>query len=326
MKLMIITHTREDDTGRPYGWVHRGTRVLPKLGIDVKYVYKHEWGKVMDYYHEFKPDIILTIGPYAAYILWLRKNGKFGNTIIGHDWHDDYVKTMGRKWTPWLMKKTQEYILQNSDFVSTPSLSRYNHMKETLDKPLYHWMHGADTELFQSGKDKEQYPKDKTVFFYAGEISFNKHVDRIVLAVNKNKDAHLVMYGRVVDEWLLRLAENNSEYRGMFEFKDMYKYTKGADVLVLTQDNDSAIKLSQYFASRKAVIGPTGDLNSFKDYIYLNEDFDKLVSEMVYYKQNKMLRPKQQYMIKDEDYYMTEYKRFLEGILEKREQHANTNG
>lgn len=310
MKLMIISHTRRKDRNNPYGWVHRGLRVLPSLGVNVRYCFSDEIGRLADIRRKFKPDLVLTLGPIGAYILFMKKLGFWGNIPIGHDWHDNYIETMGRKYGRNLMRKIQNYILKNADFVTTPSLSRFQYLN-IVRTDIFHWMHGAEKNKgYLKFGMHTIYIGDGCNFIYIGEISPEKGVDKLIHAVSKVPKANLFLLGKVSD--ISNKLPKNIHLVGQVPFKDINFHINFCDVCVLTQDNDSSIKMSQYFAAKKPIIGPAGELESYDEYIDIVTNWEETIRKYtnLYLKKGK-LKPKKIFPIKTEEEYMKEYIDFL---------------
>ena len=266
MRIQIIAHNTEVDPEVKMRW-HWLPFYFEKLGYEVDQVLKQEWKYFYLKYLKFKPDILISVGP-IAFIPSLLKKLKFIRSPHIHDWTDDNVDINGREYGITKMALYEYFTVENADYITTPSIFRYERCK-LWDKKAYYIPHGV-REDFDEKEAVEL--KGKIKVFYGGEISRRKRVDMLIDAV-KGLNCDLYLAGKTSYE--LKNTPENVHFLGFIPQKDLPGYLKAADILVLTADNDSSLKVFEYIKAGKAILGIRGRLNYVLTHLenaYLTDD------------------------------------------------------
>lgn len=273
--------------------------LLKQLGAEVQCVGKPDWKKMYSIYKEFNPDVIICVGPIGIVPLLLRRIGLIKKPVI-FDWNEEYPEIMPGYPSIGLM---QELCVRFSDYVTTPSKSRYYRaIKKRSLRTTHLWQQTTGT---YTSEVKELPAGLKAV--YVGEQSDTKRTGGIIEAAKSLPYILFYMVGEPNPAYQ-RQAGENVVFTGKLSHEDTYKYINAADFCLITQDNDSAIKLFEYWRARKPVIGINGpNLAFYSEYIYLLGS----MSYLKYFENDWLMQIATPKLLPDNEV-MKEYLRFLQ--------------
>ncbi|MBI1972136.1 MAG: glycosyltransferase family 4 protein [Candidatus Aenigmarchaeota archaeon] len=253
MRMQVIAHNTKYSEYSPYRW-DRMPLLLERNGHKIDHVLKRDWKNFYSRYRKFKPDVVISAGIIGFFPALLKKLGMIKVPIV-HDWADDYSDIMPKKYNRTLVSLLEKFTVMNTDIVTTQSMYRVAKARR--------W--GKAIKFFPQGINSN-FPKKKPVkligrfkLLYAGTISYNKRVDRLVEAV-KNLDCDLYLIGERDKEFKTHPA-SNVHMVGKVRNDNLPRYLKAADVLVLTMDADSTLKMYEYLKAGKPILGIRGKLN-----------------------------------------------------------------
>lgn len=276
MKVMLVTGQRERN---PEPKIHDWHHILPLLDKKVgkmDVVLKKDWPFFYSRYVKYRTDIIICVGVIGAFVCFLKKIGLV-RSIIVNDWTDDWAEVMAAKYGYRNIAFLERYMIRNSDVIVTPSKRRYGIAKR-LNKKVFFRPHGTDM-VFLGKKAKL---KGKFKILYVGSQERSKGVVRLIRAV-KGLDVDLYLIGKT-NPYLLSFAIENVHFLGFKDPSELAAYYNAADLLCLTMDNDSTLKIEEYKKARKPIIGIDGRLrNVFKHKVdaYLTHDFRGGIIELL---------------------------------------------
>ena len=228
-------------------------------------------------YLKFKPDVLISVGP-IAFVPTLLKKLKLIRVPHVHDWTDDNVDLNGKKYGITKMALYEYFTIENADYITTPSIYRKERC-ELWGKKVFYFPHGVDEDF-----DRKEPAKlnGKVKILYAGEISKRKRVDKLIEAV-KYLDCDLYLFGKTNENFKIKVPEN-VHFMGLVNQRDLPSYLKASDILVLTMDNDSSLKMFEYIKAEKTILGIRGRLNYFLTHMenaYLTDDLAKGIKKLI---------------------------------------------
>ncbi len=281
MKIMLVTGQREKyPLPKIHDWHYMLSLFEKKIGkIDV--VLKKDWPFFYNQYLRYKPEIIICVGVIGAFVCFLKKLGLV-NSIIINDWTDDWSEVMSGKYGYRNIAFLEKYMIRNSDFIITPSKRRYD-IANKMGKKVFFRPHGTD--MVFSGKKAKL--KGRFKILYVGSQERSKNVVRLIKAV-KDLDVDLYLIGKT-NPSLLPFSSKNVHFLGFKDPSELPAYYNASDLLALTMDNDSTLKIEEYKKARKPVIAIDGRLRSVfvhKENAYLTDDFR---AGIIYLMKNKKL-------------------------------------
>lgn len=281
MKIMYVSHTKEVEmTDGQLGWKNT-PKMVEARGHEVRFILRHQWSEIKKTYEEFQPDVVATIGIIGAYVCWLKKIG-FVKCPIVHEWTEDYPYMLKRKYWYLPLGTIEAFLVRNSDLITTASPSRYRRALD-LGKKAELMLYGAQKmPVYGMGGVRGMYNLKSNRFkiVYTGEQSRQKHVERIISAV-RGLDCDLYLTDTPNPE-MERIAPENVHFLGRLKDQnEVFMLIQAADLCVVTEDNDSVGKLSEYWQYKKPVLGPRGKLNYYEKNMYLSDDFHETIKEMI---------------------------------------------
>lgn len=277
MRIQIVSGERNK---LPHPIIHDWHHLLyefKKKGHDVEYTTKNEWLFFYLKYLKFKPDIIICVGVFGAFVAFLKKIRLIRKPIV-NDWTDDWAEIMGEKYGYKRIAFLERFMLKNADLITTPSKYREKITKKNKWKVVFR-PHGTDMD-FTDVKPVRLSGKFKIV--YAGDMADSKRLDLLINAVS-NLDCELYLIGKP-NLKLESIAGRNVHFLGPKLPEELPSYYLAADILAITMDNDSSLKIQEYIKSGKPILARQGRLNNIfkhKKNAYLASDFKKGILELM---------------------------------------------
>lgn len=270
MKIQIVSHTIAQNADKLMGRWSIVPYYLRKEGHTLDHVLKQDWKNFFKRYNSFKPDVLITVGPIGAIIGLLRRLGMIHVPVV-HDWNDNYKELMGAKWGGWLIGLLEYLAIKLSNAVATPSLYRLEkgvHWGKKENKSIFYVPHGAKDHFFKNYTKMKLPGKHKIKLAYVGQISSYKRVDVLIGAL-KDADLDLILIGKnaLGKEYL---KYKNVHFIDELPSDKLPKLLVSADYLVVSEDNDSALKIMEYLALEKNILAPRGKIE------YLKKDFPSI--------------------------------------------------
>ncbi len=267
MKIQIFSHASERNPEKLGAWHHLANE-FEKKGHVVSFLGRKNWLSFYFDYLKFKPDVLIVTGIIGALAVFLKRL-KLIRCPIVYGWNDYFTEVMGKKWGANRVAFLEYYTVRYADVIVTPSIFLYN-LATTLGKEVYYIPHGVDKEIFE--REKIKLP-GKFVVLYLGDQTGYKRVDLIIDAV-KGLDCELYLMDKVNDE-LIRRAGNNVHFLGWIDHEKVGSYLKVADVLVITSDQDSTLKMFEYCEAGKTILARKGRIEYFLTHLenaYITND------------------------------------------------------
>lgn len=251
MKIQIIAHNRKCQPGNVMMRWDRLPLLFQRMGHEVDHVLLKDWKRFYLRYLSFKPDVVISVGVVGSFPAFLKKIGLINAPLV-HDWTDDYTDVMGKKHGISKISFMEHFILNNSDYVTTPS--RFLQKKcELYGIDAKYVPHGVNKEFFR-GKPAEL--KGKTRVVYVGSQSEYKMTDKIIRAV-KDRGCDLYLFGKT-NEKMKEKAGGNVHFMGEVKHTEIPRYLRASDILVFAADDDSTLKMFEYIKAGKAILALKG--------------------------------------------------------------------
>jgi len=276
MRIQIISHATERNPTLKMRW-HWLPLYFEKAGHEVDHVLKQDWKYFYFRYLKFKPDVLISVGP-IAFLPSLLEKLKLIRAPHVHDWTDDNVDINGKEHGITKMALYEYFTIENADYITTPSIFKYERCK-LWDKKVVYIPHGIDEDF----NKKEPVNLDGDIkVMYAGEQSTRKRVDKLIDAV-RDVNCDLYLLGKTNNDFK-KNAPPNVHFMGLIPQKDLPSYLKAADILVLTMDNDSCLKMFEYIKAGKTILGIRGKSNYFLTHMenaYLTDDLAEGIKKLM---------------------------------------------
>jgi len=255
MKILIISPTILKERSGRFDFL---SQVFRKFGHEVYLIPKDQWKKFYFAYLKFKPDVLISVGVIAVLPTILKKM-KLIPTVHVHDWNDDYTDVMGSKYGIDRIAFMEHYIIKNADYITTPS--KFLQRKcEIFGKTAFYIPHGVDPKIDNTKPIKLD---GDIKIVYAGSQSRYKMVDKLVEAV-RGLNCELYLIGKSNPE-LRKIASVNVHFVGLVKHEKVFSYFKAADILVITSDDDSTLKMFEYIRIGKPILALKGRVGYLLD-------------------------------------------------------------
>lgn len=169
-----------------------------------------------------------------------------------YDLHDNY-ETYATYKIPFF-KHLDDFIIKNSDLVTTVGYSLKNKIKSIREKNVFVVQNGADTSLFKPlNKNKcrthLKLPKNAKIITYTGSLQRTQGVDLLIKAFDLLKkeipNLHLLIAGRFLkgEEKYINLKHKGIIYKGgSVPQKNIVRIINSADVAVISNTSNSFTK------------------------------------------------------------------------------------
>lgn len=280
MRIFVITHAREYEPEIKMRW-HRLPLLFKKYGHKVEHVLKKDWKWFYLKYLKFKPDVVITSGLIGSLPCILKKLHLINAPII-HDWTDNYTEVMGKIYGIDRVAFLEHFIIKNSDYITTPSKSAIRKC-EIFGKKAYYIPHGVDLNF----DVKPAKLKGKVKVVYIGSVSEYKLVHKLLESAD-GLNCDIYIFGKV--EIDTKNIPKNVHFMGLIKHKDVPKYLKSADILVITANDDSCLKMFEYIKAGKCILGLKGRINYFLTHMenaYLTDNLKEGLNVLI---KNPLLR------------------------------------
>jgi len=279
MKILFVHHYLREKLHDFRGSIPILAQLFEKKGHNIKHIAKKEWSNFFNVYREFKPDMIITCGPIGGIIAIFKRVGLIKCKVVFH-WGDNYAEIMGQKWGKNVISFLENSAVKYSDIVITISKYRLERGIKKFDKVdkknIFYLSLGYNPKFLASAKKIKLPGKNKTKIVYAGEIAHTKNFDKIDELFNKLNNIDFIIIGS--KECADEKTHPNVFYLGFKPPKEVYSYLKSSDFLLVTENNDSSLKLFEYQVFGKPIFVPRGRISkylSLKNNIYYN-DFSEI--------------------------------------------------
>jgi len=277
MKILIVSGTKiAFNKDMPMRW-HMLPHEFVNSGHNVKYLLKKDWWKYPFVYFSFKPDVVIGTGLFCFIPSWFYKLKIFRKPVV-FDWNDVYHEVMGRKYSPAIISFIELFNAKNSTIVITPSL----YLKDKCDTLRINAKfieHGCDLEPINLHKNEFN---TKFNVVYVGEISQYKGAPELINSVKLIPFVDLYLFGQnyITD---FNMDYKNVHYMGIISKEKINKYLQSADILVLANNQDSALKMYDYIKVKGVILAKKGRINYILEHkvnAYLCEDFKEGILEL----------------------------------------------
>jgi len=294
MKILFISHTLKKDINLYKGSHLIASHNFKEMGNKVKHVCREEWFSFFKIYNKFRPDIIISVGVTAGFIVWLKKLKLINCKTIFH-WGDNYVEIMGEKWGKKIVRFLENSAVRYSDLVITISKYRLEkgikEFKKIEGENIFYLPQGYNPSFLNNPKIKLP-GHNKIKIVYAGELFKEKRFGNFLEKFKKLRNVDLILLGAIRFKELPK-DEKNIFYLGWISQEKVYSYLKSADFLLVTEDNDSSLKLFEYQVLGKPVLVPKGRISkylNFKNNLYYTDfsDINKLIKNKYQLKKQKV--------------------------------------
>lgn len=279
MKILIISHTKEHElTDGQLGWKDT-PKMIAARGHQVKFIMRHQWKQIEKTWWDFRPDLVSTIGVVGSYACFLRDCNLVPRCPIVHEWTEDYPYMLSKKY--WFLVPAlhlaQMHLVHRSDMITTASPGRYQYALN-IGKKAYLQLYGSEKKKIKPGK--KLLDSDRFKIVYVGEQSKQKQTERIVKAV-EGLDCDLYLTDKPA-QYLVDMASDNVHFLGRLPFQDdVFKVIEEADLCVITENNDSVGKLSEYWQLGKPVLGPAGKLDYYSVNMIVSENICDSITDFI---------------------------------------------
>jgi len=267
MRILFISHSPKEEISWKYTNSHMiHSKNFKALGHDVAYVPKEDWAKITFIIKNYQPDVVITLGVIAGTVAWLRKLHLIKIPKLVYYWADNYEEIMGESHGKRLVRFLERSAVKYSDKVI--SISKYRvergikEFKKTEGKDIFYLEQGYNKEFLTNAKPKLLPGENKIKVVYCGGLTKSKGFPQIE---NDIKDISNIDFIIIGDDVNRKHPENkkNIFYLGWKDREDVYSYLISADFLLVTEDNDSSLKLFEYQVLGKPVLTPRGKISKY---------------------------------------------------------------
>ena len=281
MKILFISHSPKEAV-----WKYINSHMIhsinfKKMGHTVVHIPKEDWKKITFMIRNYKPDVVITLGVIGGIVAWLRKLHLIKIPKLIYYWADNYEEIMSDEHGKWLVKFLEKSAVKYSDKVI--SISKYRvergikEFKKIKGKDIFYLEQGYNKEFLANAKPKILSGVNKIKIVYSGGLTKSKGFPQIEDLMNQISNIDFIIIGNDANREYPK-SKGNVFYLGGKEPKDIYSYLLSADFLLVTEDNDSSLKLFEYQVLGKPVLTPRGKISKYlnlKNCLYYN-DFSEI--------------------------------------------------
>ncbi|MBL7206325.1 MAG: glycosyltransferase family 4 protein [Candidatus Aenigmarchaeota archaeon] len=317
MKILIITHGDEYNPKAFCGRWHSLPPLFRKAGHEVRHILKKDWKKFYFKYLKFKPDIVICVGVIGAAVCFMKKLNLI-NVPIVNGCTDNWTEVMGRTHGIDRIAFLEHYAIKNSDFITTPSRAMEKKC-ELFGKKVFYIPHGID-KVFDNFDDimPAKLPGKLKVLYVGGATKY-KRITSLIESV-KGLDCDVYIIGKVDIE--IKDCPPNLHFVGQVDHKNIPQYLKAADILVLTPNDDSTLKMFEYIRAGKCILAVKGRVGYFLDHMEnayltydLREGLEKLIKDENL--RERLAKNMRKIKIRSWEDVAKEYLEFLENVVLK---------
>jgi glycosyltransferase involved in cell wall biosynthesis len=288
MRIQIVSKTKENYKQKKIGRWYHIPEELEKRGNIIKYNTRKDWWKWYVDYLRFKPDVVISTGLVAGIVGFYKQIGLMRKPLV-LDWNDSYAEISGAHRGIARTAFLEYNAVSAADAIISPSMYRLS-LAKSFGKKGFYVPHGV-------GKisDKKAELPGKYKIIYVGEQSKHKRVDLLIEAARK-VDCDVYLVGNVNEEFK-EIAPENCHFPGRIEPEKIFEYINSADVCVITDDNDSTLKMFEYAKAGKAILSFQNRTAYFLKHLenaYLTNDLSEGIRKL----RNKTLRKRLEQNIK----------------------------
>ena len=294
MKILFISHSPRVEISWKYTNSHMiHSKNFKAKGHDVVYVPKEDWVKITFMIRNYRPDVVITLGAIGGIVAWLKRLHLVKIPKLIYYWADNYEEIMGEAHGKRLIRFLEKSAVKHSDKVI--SISKYRvergikEFKKTKGEDIFYLEQGYNKEFLANAKQIQLFGKNKTKVVYCGGLTKSKGFPHIEDTLKEIKNVDFIIIGDDVDRKHPE-DKKNIFHLGWKDRKDIYSYLISADFLLVTEDNDSSLKLFEYQVLGKPVLTPRGKISKYlnlKNCLFYN-DFSE-IKELI--KTNKKFQP-----------------------------------
>ena len=276
MRILFISHSPKEEISWKYINSHMiHSKNFKAAGHEVDYIPKEDWKKITFMIRNYKPDVVITLGVIAGAVAWLRKLHMIKIPKLIYYWADNYEEVMSDEHSKWLIKFLEKSAVKHSDKVI--SISKYRvergikEFGKIAGENIFYLEQGYNKEFLANTKSKTLPGVNKIKIVYSGGLTKSKgfpqkisKVDFIIIGDDENSK-----YPKY---------KKNIFHLGWKEREDIYSYLISADFLLITEDNDSSLKLFEYQVLGKPILTPRGRISKYlnlKNCLFYN-DFSEI--------------------------------------------------
>lgn len=274
MKILYVSHTKEKElTDGQMGWKNT-PEMVRKRGHEVVFILRENQDQILIELTRFKPDVVVVFGMIGARIALWRKLGILKCPVV-NEWNEDFKEMLQKKYWYLPLWFMEEFMIKNSDLITTGSPTRAKKAKQ-WGKKVWYCPYAADKH------DVEPYPleSDRLKLLYVGEQSEKKRVREIVEAV-AGLDCDLYLTDKPNPDLQL-IATTNVHFLGRLpQQEDVFRLIKAVDVCVSTEDNDAPNKLFEYWQMGKPVLAPSGKMDSYECGVIATGDYKGQIQALI---------------------------------------------
>lgn len=286
MKIQFMSQIPGNYKEKQKAHLHFLPFYLEKFGNKIDVIDRKSWPRFYFRYLAFNPDILVVSGLIGFIPMLFKKVGLIRKPVVYY-WGDYFHEVMGKKWGIDRCAYLEFFCAKNATFVSTPSRFLENLCDTAGIKNYKYIPHGItdDFEKIPASSLPELSSEQKKLvkFIYIGDIDVYKKADRIINAV-KNQRCILYLIGKVSEKNIIRSLPKNIIYLEEMPHDKVIGYLKACDIAVVTSDQDSALKMFEYIALKKPILGFRGRMSyilSNRENAILVSDFSPAVRELI---------------------------------------------
>ncbi len=266
MKILFISHSPKEAI-----WKYVNSHIIhsinfKRMGYTVSHIPREDWSKISLMCRNFKPDVIISLGVIAGIVAWLRKLHLIKVPQLIYYWADNYEEIMNDKYSKWLIRFLEKSAVKYSDKVISISKYRVERGIKEFGKikgeNIFYLEQGYNKRFLNNAKSKSLPGTNKIKVVYCGGLTKSKGFPQIEDLMNKIFNIDFIIIGNDANKKYPK-SKGNVFYLGWKKPEDIYSYLISADFLLVTENNDSSLKLFEYQVLGKPVLTPRGRISKY---------------------------------------------------------------